>query len=119
MGLLAGGKEITISLNLRNRSRKVIRDIVVRDHVSPLAAVVKKFDTLVPNINRKVTGTELTWKIKELKPKEERVLTYKIRPSVDILGQLRLPKAHALFKTKKGKRSRVLSKTVSIMGKVK
>jgi len=119
MGLLAEGREITISLNLKNRQRKVIKDIIVHDSVPPLAAVVKKFDTLVPSLKRKVSGTELTWKIKELRAKEERVLTYRIKPTIDILGKLKLPKAHVIYKTKKGKKRRILSKTVSIMGKVK
>jgi len=119
MGLLAGGKELTISLNLKNRQRKTIENIIVKDFVPPLAAVVKRFDTLVPTLKRTESGTELAWKIKELRPKEERVLTYKIKPSVDILGKLKLPKAHLVYKTKKGKKRRVLSKTVSIMGKVK
>jgi len=119
MGLLAEGREITISLNLKNRQRKTIKDIIVHDSVPPLAAVVKKFDTLVPSLKRKVSGTELTWKIKELRAKEERVLTYRIKPTIDILGKLKLPKAHVIYKTKKGKKRRILSKTVSIMGKVK
>ncbi len=119
MGLLARANEISISLYLKNKSRKTLHNITVVDSVPPLAAVVKKFDTLVPKIKTKATGTELTWKIKELKPKEERVLTYKIKPVIDIIGKLKLPKAHLIYKTKKGKRRRVLSKTMTIMGKVK
>jgi hypothetical protein len=119
LGFLSGGKEITISLHLKNKKRKKIKDITVHDTVPPLAAVVKKFDTLVPTVKRKDTGTELTWHIKELRPKEERVLTYKIKPTIDVLGKLKLPKAHATYKTGKDKKSRVLSKTVSLMGKVK
>ncbi len=119
MGLLTEGREITISLNLKNRQRKTIKDIIVHDSVPPLAAVVKKFDTLVPSLKRKESGTELTWKIKELSPKEERVLSYRIKPTIDILGKLKLPKAHVIYKTKKGKKRRILSKTVSIMGRVK
>jgi hypothetical protein len=119
MGLLARENQISISLHLKNKSRKLLKNVQIVDFVPPLAAVVKKFDTLEPNIKTKTTGTELTWKIKELKPKEERVLTYKIKPVIDIIGKLRLPKAHLIYKTKKGKRRRVLSKTMTMMGKVK
>lgn len=119
IGLLGLGRELTISLHVKNRGRKPLNNIAVTDFVPPLAKVVKKFDTLVPSIKRRATGTELTWKIKQLNPKEERVLTYRVKPVIDIVGKLKLPKAHMIYKTKKGKRRKVLSKTITIMGKVK
>jgi len=119
IGLLGLGRELTISLHLKNRGRKPLNNIAVTDFVPPLAKVIKKFDTLVPSIKRRATGTELTWKIKQLNSKEERVLTYKVKPVIDIVGKLKLPKAHMIYKTKKGKRRRALSKTITVMGKVK
>jgi len=119
IGLLGLGRELTISLHLKNRGRKPMNNITVTDFVPPLATLIKKFDTLIPTLKRRAIGTELTWKIKQLNPKEERLLTYKIKPVIDIIGKLKLPKAHMVYKTKKGKRRRVLSKTMTIMGKVK
>ncbi len=119
MGILARENEISISLSMKNKSRKTLNNVKVVDTVPPLAKVVKKFDTLAPRIKTKETGTELTWKIKQLKPKEERVLTYKIKPVIDVIGKFKLPKAHLIYKAKKGKRRRVLSKTMTIKGKVK
>jgi len=119
IGSLGLGRELTVSLHLKNRGRKVLNNITVTDFVPPLAQVIKKFDTLVPTIKRRVRGTEITWKIKQLNPREERVLTYKVKPVIDIVGKLKLPKAHMIYKTKKGKRRRVLSKKITVMGKVK
>ena len=118
-GLLARDSEITMTIYLKNKGRKILKDITVVDFVPPIAAVVKKFDTLEPNIRRKTTGTELAWKIKQLKPKEERILTYRIKPVIEIIGDLKLPKAYITYSTKIGKQRRVLSKTITVTGKVK
>ena len=77
-------------------------NLVVRDFVPAIATVVKKFDTLAPKIKRKAMGTELTWRIKQLKPKEERILTYRIKPVIEFIGKLKLPKAYLIYKTKSG-----------------
>jgi len=119
IGSLAEKQEITISLNLKNRGRKTLNNVIVKDIVPPLASVIKKFETLEPKIVRKPDGTELTWNIKQLNSKEERVITYKIKPVIEITGGFKLPKAFFTFETKKGKKKRVLSKMITIVGKVK
>ncbi len=119
MGILAKDEAVTISLHVKNKSRKILDSVIVKDFVPAIATVIKEFDTLTPSITRKATGTELTWQVKDVRPKEERVLTYKIKPVIEILGDLKLPKAHLLYETKKGKKRKTLSKTITIMRKVK
>lgn len=117
--LFVGEKENIVSLYIKNRGRKAIKNIVIKDFVPALARVVRKFDTLVPEINRKDIGTELTWKIDKLKPREERILTYRIKPIIEVLGELKLPKAYFTYETKKGKKKKVVSKTFILKTKVK
>jgi len=119
IGSLAKEREVTVSLYLKNKWRKPLNNIEVKDFVPAVVTVIKKFDTLTPKIKRKAAGTELIWNIKQLKPREERILTYKIRPVIDIIGELKLPKAYLTYETKKGKERRSLSKTITVMGKVK
>lgn len=119
MGVLAKDEEVTISLHVKNKGRKTLDSVTVKDFVPAIATVIKEFDTLTPSITRKTTGTELTWQVKDIRPKEERVLTYKIKPVIELLGDLKLPKAHLLYETKKGKKRRALSKMITIMRKVK
>ena len=119
MGILAKDEEVTISLHVKNKGRRVLDNVTVKDFIPAIATVIKEFDTITPTIARKTTGTELTWQVKDIRPKEERVLTYKIRPVIEILGDLKLPKAHLLYETEKGKGRKSLSKTITIMRKVK
>jgi len=119
MGLLSKEETITISLHVKNKSRKLLDNVTVKDFVPAIALVIKEFNTIIPSIKIKPGGTELTWQVKNIRPKEERVLTYKIKPVIEILGTLKLPKAHLMYETKKGRFRKTLSKTIIIMGKVK
>jgi len=118
-GLLTRDSEIKMSLYLKNKGRSILKNITVVDFVPPIAAVIKKFDTIEPKTKRKTNGTELIWKINQLKPGEERILTYRIKPIIEVIGELKLPKAYITYSTKKGKQKRVVSKTITVTGKVK
>jgi len=118
VAIFPGPKEITVSLHLKNRGKSTLKNIVVKDFVPAIAAVVKKFDTIQPTIKRKSTGTELKWRIKRLEPKEERILTYRIRPIVEIIGKIKLPRAELIYETKRGKVRRRISKIISITQKI-
>ena len=119
MGFLSKEEMITISLHVKNKSRKLLDAVTVKDFVPAIATVIKEFNTIIPSIKIKSGGTELIWQVKNIGPKEERVLTYKIKPVIEILGTLKLPKAHLMYETKKGRFRKTLSKTITIMGKVK
>jgi hypothetical protein len=116
-GQIESGKEITISLEVRNPTLHEIKNVVVSDLVIPIATVVDKFDTMRPSIKRTENGTELVWRIKTLKPMEERVLTYRIKPLVEIIGTLRLPKATINYLDRKQRKKAIASKVVIIRGK--
>jgi hypothetical protein len=101
-------------LEIRNRTRNEIRDVLVRDFVPAVAMVVERFDTLRPMLRKVAGGTEVVWKIDSLGPGDERVLTYRIKPVVDIVGVLKLPKAYVRFLDRKKEVKRFLSKGVYI-----
>jgi len=113
-GPISRGKEIQIALEVKNRSIHEIKDVTVRDFVPPIAKVVDRFDTVRPLVRRIGTGTEVIWKFDSLKPREERVLTYWIVPSVDIPGSLKLTKAYMRFVDRKKIKRISASKTVTI-----
>ncbi|MFH0710963.1 MAG: hypothetical protein V1944_00100 [Candidatus Aenigmatarchaeota archaeon] len=111
---ITGEKEITISIDVRNRSRHEMRDVIVRDFIPSILNVVEKFDTVKPMIRREANGTELIWKFDVLKPFEERFITYRVRPSTEMIGTMKLPNAHIKYLGKKQQRKIILSKGVVI-----
>jgi uncharacterized protein (DUF58 family) len=84
------GKEISVALNLKNRKNEIDR-AVVRDVVPPNYSIVSKFETVKPVIRKIGEGIELNWKVSKLKPQEERVFHYTIKPIEP--GEGRLPSA--------------------------
>jgi hypothetical protein len=73
------GKEISVSLNLKNK-RGEIDKAIVKDVVPNGYSIVSKFETVKPMIRKVPEGVELNWKVSKLKPEEERVFHYTIKP---------------------------------------
>ena len=94
---VTGAKEIQIMLEVRNRTRHILKDAVVRDYLPASAQVIDRFDTLRPIVRKTLGGTELSWKFETLKPHEERIITYRIKPSMEIVGEIRLPTANIRY----------------------
>jgi len=94
---VAGAKEILVSLEVKNRTRHVLKDVIVRDYLPSSAHIIERFDTMRPTIQKTLAGTELVWKFETLRPHEERVISYHIKPSMDIVGEIRLPKANVRY----------------------
>jgi hypothetical protein len=113
-GPITKEKEIIMSLEVRNRTMHEIRDVMIRDFVPSIAVVVERFDTLRPTLRKVAGGTELVWRLDSLGPLEERVLTYRVKPAVDIIGTLKLPRAVIRYSDKEKNVKRVISKSVKI-----
>ncbi|MFH1294712.1 MAG: hypothetical protein ABIH90_02105, partial [Candidatus Aenigmatarchaeota archaeon] len=101
----------TVILEIKNPIKE-LDSVIIRDFVSPLARVHKSFEHLKPVSKTSDAGTELIWKIGKMKPREERVLSYRMKPLVG--GELKMPKAYLRFRNNKGERIRVFSKHLMI-----
>ena len=96
-----GITELKVVIELINRSSKPARSIKVLDLVPHLASVVEEFkDTVLapskitPHENR---GTLVRWDIDMMDAKEHRILMYRIKTKMGVLGGLSLPVAAAHF----------------------
>lgn len=99
----------SIILEIKNPFRHHLNNVIVRDWISPLAKVLhEEFEMLVPVIRRSDAGTEMIWKLGDMRPKETRIITYKIKTLVQ--GSLKMPRAYIRFNNKKGNKTRVFSK---------
>ena len=70
-----------------------IRNVVIEDYVPPILKLVKRFPTLKPKIKKSGDKIKLTWNIQSLKPGEEVIISYRVKPIVEIVGTLKLPQA--------------------------
>jgi hypothetical protein len=107
-------KEILVSLEVKNGGMSKIKDVLIKDFTSSLTELVKKFDTLAPKTKKVKNRIELTWKLESLMPREERVLTYRVRPTVGVVGFLKLPPATLTYIDKKNRKRATKSSALTV-----
>ncbi len=98
---------LKVMIKLKNISEKEVNDAKIYDSIPNLADYVKEehMGSLSPVkvLRHENKGTLLKWEIPILEGFEERIITYKIKTQLNILGGLKLPTASGKFKFGKGK----------------
>ncbi len=111
--------ELNILLKIKNRRNKEIQDVKVEDSIPKIAELVKEqyIGTLAPSsvFKHEAKGTILRWEIGNLEPKEERLLRYRLKSRLSILGAFYLPKVKVKYK-EEDKPVIVYSRRVKVVG---
>ncbi len=89
---------IKITLSITNLKNIFLKDITLRDLVPIQFKIIENsFGTITPNEKKKgVLRQLLIWNI-SLNPKEELLLSYQIRPQINILGEVILSQSKAII----------------------
>jgi len=99
-----GISELKTILTLRNRVKQKITDITLIDTIPNIADIEKEITigTLQPSkvMRHEKRGTIIKWLIDSLDANEERVITYKVRSRLPVLGGFSLPPAMARLRYK-------------------
>jgi hypothetical protein len=115
-----GVSEIKVKLHIKNRSRKVIRNIKLIDKYPKITRVEEDSSLGVFRPSKMLTADKnnsmLMWELEILEPYEERLVTYKLVSHLNIIGDIHLPPAKIKFHTKAGERS-YISNAVILMHK--
>ncbi len=121
--LLASKEEdasfIKIKIFMRNRTKKPVYNIKVLDRVPKMANVVEDYDvlgTLQPTkvVRNPRLGSIVRWDIEKLDPYEERIISYKIKSHLKIVGSIKLAPLKARFDTGLGRERSTFSNSVNI-----
>jgi len=88
-----GITELKVIVELVNRSRKVVRHAKIMDMAPRLADVsTYKESVLSPSkITPSEKGTIIRWDIDFMEPREHRILMYKMKTKMEVLGGMTLP----------------------------
>lgn len=113
VGADGGLSVLKVTLVVKNIRGAYIKDVEILDQVPNIAAVEKDVEvgTLKPLqvLQNKKGGIFVKWKLSELEGKEERLITYKIRSRLNVIGMLRLPSTKVTYTLKNGRRAVVYS----------
>jgi len=113
-----GISELKIIIEIINRSKKQIKHVKIIDNVPRIAELAKEYDvgTVKPDkvVQHERKGTLVKWSLDEVDPGEERVISYKVKSKLSILGGVTLPSAAAKFDV--GKRHRTANSNTPVIG---
>lgn len=113
-------RSLKVRVYIKNRTNKVLEEVKIVDRIPQMIEVDKEFQigTIKPDKILKHTGrpTKVIWNIPVLESYEERIITYRIRSKLEIVGGLTLPKAYVRFKQENGKQRTTLSRKFVMMG---
>ncbi len=96
--------QVKVTIEIYNKSKEPLRNLTVYDTVPSIGSVQKPLDvgTLKPqHITTGPSGTKATWTIAELDSLEHRLITYKMHAKLNVLGDIKLPRAQVEFTKKK------------------
>lgn len=113
--------EIKITLEVMNKSNKNLKDVLITDLVPSIANVEKSLElgTLKPQqVRHTKRGTKVIWSLAELDGHEHRLITYKLRAKLNILGTFKLPRAALEYKGKRGKKRKAYSNVFQLRSDV-
>ncbi|MDD5086934.1 MAG: hypothetical protein PHV16_04230 [Candidatus Nanoarchaeia archaeon] len=119
LGTKEGGiTEIKVIMNVRNRTGRQIKNVSIIDGVPNIADIEKDFQigTLKPTkiVMHDKKGNIVKWNVDILDRFEERLITYKIKSRLSILGTFSLRPAIVKYENKSGKISITRSNRVEL-----
>lgn len=91
------GTETSVSVHVRNGLYKA-EGVVVRDIIPQHFSLTGTFETIKPLVRKVEEGTEMIWRLGNLRPREERVLHYKMKANVDLLKSVQMKPAVLRFR---------------------
>ena len=115
-----GISDIKVVLHIKNRSSNVFDKIVITDRLPHIAELSKESETGTINptsvTRSEKKGVILKWELPGLERFEERIISYKIKSKLSILGGFTLPLAVIRFYDKKGRERMSKSRKVIVSG---
>lgn len=115
-----GVTDVKVKLHIKNRSGRTIRNIKIIDKYPKLMSLEDEasLGSLKPTklLSGDKTHNLLTWNIEVLDPYEERLIVYRLKSGLNIVGNVSLPASKIKFHTASGDRT-YLSNKVTLLHK--
>ncbi len=99
-----GLSELKILIHLRNGKATPLENVRILDVLPNSLEPTNEFGTLQPSkVQQGTRGRRLIWEIGTLAPHEERIISYKVKSKVRLIGETNLPPSMVQYTNNKGK----------------
>lgn len=89
---------VKIVINVRNRGNTLINNLRVVDRVPSAIKAPTQYGILKPmTVKAAPEGTTMVWDFHTIRPREEKVISYRLEGKIQVLGKLRLSPAVAKY----------------------
>ncbi len=106
-----GVSELKVKLHIKNRSGRIIRNIKIIDRYPKIVDIEDEsvLGSLKPTkmVSADKKHSVLMWNLELLEPYEERLVSYRLKSKLNIVGNVHLPSAKIRFQTKAGERTQL------------
>ena len=109
-----GFMDLKIQVRIRNLTGNVLKHVKIYDPLPAFIKEVRDYGTIPGEVKKKGKEKVVTWEIDSLNPKEERVLSYKVRTSIEVLGSVNFKPAKVEYRDEKGEKKIDYSNILSI-----
>lgn len=118
--------EVKVMLEVKNTSSHPLKEVVVYDLIPGYATLLKtgekdkegEVESAHPHkVSHIKEGIKLSWPLMDLDAKEQRIMVYRLKAKLNILGGVSLPRATAEFHRKSGRRGKAYSGVFKLGGK--
>jgi len=105
-----------VMISVKNNTSKPLNGITLVDYLPKALKKPSEFGQYQPdNVAHTGQSLRLSWNVSSLRPKQERIISYKISGSIRVVGKMTLP--NAVARVRKGSRKfRVYSNRTSLRG---
>tara|TARA_Y100000310_G_scaffold343610_1_gene452090 strand:+ start:1060 stop:2490 length:1431 start_codon:yes stop_codon:yes gene_type:complete len=111
--------ELKVMLNIRNITGRKFTHVTIVDQLPGIAHIDRALEigTVKPvKITHSKKGTKVHWQLDHINPRGDRLITYKLKSRLNIVGTLKLPRATLTFHRGRKKR-KSFSNTFSVSSK--
>jgi hypothetical protein len=99
-----GLSELKVLIHLRNGKPEELKDVRILDVLPNTLESMDEFGTLKPSkVQQGTKGKRFIWEIGGLSPGEERIISYKVKSNIKLIGETKLPSAMIQYTAKNGK----------------
>ena len=110
----AGFMDLKLQIHVKNLTGNEMKNIKVYDFLPAFIKEIREFGTVPGIVTTKDRQKAVKWELEHLKPKEERIFSYKVRTSVEVLGNMNFPPTMIEYKDARNQERQETSNVLTV-----
>jgi hypothetical protein len=110
----AGFMDLKLQVHIKNLTNSEMKNVKIYDFLPAFIKEIREFGTVPGTVTTKDRQKAVKWELEHLKPKEERIFSYKVRTSIEVLGNMNFPPTTVEYKDANNKEQQESSNVLTV-----